>query len=476
MAVVMLLTCTLSFTANAVSKEDWDATWAATEEKREAAVIMGPGANDTERYISWYSDSDSGSVILINVLGVEIEYKASAKQTAQGDYRLCAAVTGLNPESTYQYYCKSGDWKSEIYDILPDEDSSFTAVYVSDIHVSNDKYPDDLANSVRNTAYNFDLTLEAAVNKAASNGNSLELILSGGDQASLGLREEYVGVVANDYVKEIPFALSIGNHDLKNIDYKFFTFQPNTGDHTVKCYIGSDYYFVKGNVLFLMLDSNNTSMTDHYDFVEQAVNANPDVKWRVAVFHHDLYSARIPHRESENQWLRLMWAPIADKFGIDLCLTGHSHYYTISNVMYNNETVDPTADGDIVTNTNGTVYLVSGSLNNPRDDAEIGLSENIGHAVLTQEKIYNMLDFSDDSIVINSYTVESDERIGTLTINKTSNQGGHSYSSPAEWYYDFVKVVSSIVQVINNIGKYSDYYADLDYHVSIIEGIFGKGL
>lgn len=468
MAFVMLLSC--SITANAVSPDEWNANWATTEEKRYAAVTMTPGADDTERYISWYSDSDSGCVVLINVLGAEIIYNAVATKTPQGDYRLTAVVNNINAESTYQYYCKSGDWKSEVYDILPDEDSSFTAVYLSDIHVSYDKYPE---NSLRDTAYNYNLTLETAINKAESLGNTLELILSAGDQASDGRRDEYTALVSNEHIKEIPFAMCIGNHDRKSADYRFFNaVQPNTVDMTVKSYVGTDYAFVKGDVLFMVFDSNNISMADHRKFARNAVEENPDTRWRVAVLHHDLYSARIPSRESENQWLRMMWAPIADEFGIDLCLTGHSHYYTISNVMYNNKTVDPTADGDIVTNANGTVFMVTGSLNNPRNDDNIGLSENVGHAYLTEEKIYNLIDFSKESIVINSYTVESDTKIGSLTINKSSNQGGHSYSTPAEWYYPVVEVISAIAGVINNIGRYYDN-VQLGFDIPFFEGIFG---
>ncbi|MBQ8026902.1 MAG: metallophosphoesterase, partial [Clostridia bacterium] len=295
---------------------------------------------------------------------------------------------------------------------------------------------------------------------------------SAGDQATDGLRDEYVGLCSPEYVKSIPFATVIGNHDRKCVDYRFFTFQPNTADMMLKSYVGTDYWFVKGDVLFLMMDSNNISMGDHRRFVKNAVEANPDVKWRVAVFHHDLYSARIPHRESENELLRMMWAPIADEFGFDLCLLGHSHYYTISNVMYNNETVTATANGGTVKNAEGTVYMVSGSLNNPRNDDEIGLSENIGHSYLTEEKIYNLIDFSEDSIVINSYTVESDENIGSLTIEKTSNEGGHSYKTPAKWYYPLVEAISFIAGFFNNIGRYYDN-TQLGFDIPLFEGLFG---
>lgn len=471
MALIMLFS-SFSVAAGAAS-DAWNTYWGSFSKDIEASIMLTPGSNETERYISWYSDSDKGAVVLINSLGLEAaSFTASAKATPQGDYRLCAVIAGLEAGKTYSYYCQSGSVRSEVYSFTVDKDDSFTAMYMTDIHISKDKFPDDAEYSIKETAYNFNLTLETGIAKAISQKKTVDLILSAGDQASDGLREEYTGLVANPYIKSIPFATVIGNHDRKCVDYRFFTHQPNTAKMKLKSYVGTDYWFVKGNVLFLMIDSNNTSMSDHRRFVEGAVEANPNVKWRVAVFHHDLYSARIPSRESENQFLRLMWAPIADEFGFDLCLLGHSHYYTISNVLYNNKTVSKTENGCTVTDPKGTIYMVSGSINNPRNDDEIGLSENIGHAFLTEDKIYNLIDFSKDSITIKSYTVESDENIGSITIKKTTNTGGHEYKTPAKTYYPLIDVISFIAGFFNNIGRYYDN-TQLGFKIPLFEGLFG---
>lgn len=470
-ALVIFITGT-AFVSNAQSltKYAWDSYYATSTEIIDAAVMMTPGSNETERYVSWYSDSDSGSVTLLDALGNKAgTFNTTAKATPDGDYRLGAVISGLEAGKVYSYYCESEGFTSDIYTFRTDDDNSFTAMYTTDIHISasdTDEY------SIRDRAYNLNSVITAACVKAALNGNTVDLILSAGDQASDGLREEYVGLCSTPYIKSIPFATAIGNHDRKSVDYRYFTFQPNTAKMRLKSYVGTDYWFVKGDVLFLIMDSNNISMGDHRRFVKAAVEANPDVKWRVAVMHHDLYSGRIPRRESENQWLRMMWAPIADEFGLDLCLLGHSHYYTISNVMYNNKTVAATENSGTVTNPEGTVYMVSGSINNPRNDDDIGLSENIGHAYLTEEKIYNLIDFSEDSIVINSYVLESDEKIGSITIEKTTDEGGHVYKTPAKWYYPLIDVISFIAGFINNIGRYYDN-TQLGYDIPLFEGLFG---
>ncbi len=472
MALVMLFTFAASFTANAqsVSETIWNEYYAASTQQIEAAVMLTPGSNESERYVSWYSQADKGEVVLLDALGREIgKFSTTAQTTPQGDYRLGAVISGLKGPATYAYYCKSGDWKSKTYTFAVDGDKSFTAMYMTDIHISGDKFADD---SIRNTAGKFNKTLTTGVSKALAGGKTVDLIISAGDQASDGLRDEYTGLCAPEYIKSIPFATVIGNHDRKSVDYRYFTFQPNTADMLLKSYVGTDYWFVKGDVLFFMIDSNNISMADHRRFVKEAVEANPDVKWRVAVFHHDLYSGRIPSRESENKFLRLMWAPIADEFGFDLCLLGHSHYYTISNVMYNNKTVTATENGSKVKNAEGTVYMVSGSINNPRNDDDIELSENIGYAYLTEDTIYNLIDFTNDSIVIRSYTVEDGEEIGSITIEKTSNEGGHTYKTPAKWYYPLIDVISFIAGFFNNIGRYYDN-VQLGFDIPLFEGIFG---
>ncbi len=469
-AIVIFITGT-AFVSNAQSftKDAWDSYYAASTEIIDAAVMMTPGSNETERYVSWYSDADSGSVTLLDAFGNKVStFNTTAKATPQGDYRLGAVISGLEA-GVYSYYCESGDFKSGVYAFTVDNDKSFTAMYTTDIHIAKS---DEDENAIRDKAYNLNSVIAAASVKAALQGNTVDLILSAGDQASDGLRDEYVGLCSTPYIKSIPFATTIGNHDRKCVDYRFFTFQPNTAKMRLKSYVGTDYWFVKGDVLFLIMDSNNISMGDHRRFVKAAVEANPDVKWRVAVMHHDLYSARIPSRESENEFLRMMWAPIADEFGFDLCLLGHSHYYTISNVLYNNKTVTATENGATVTNPEGTVYMVSGSINNPRNDDDIGLSENIGHAYLTEEKIYNLIDFSEDSIVINSYTLESNENIGSITIEKTTDEGGHVYKTPAKWYYPLVEVISFIVGFFNNIGRYYDN-TQLGFDIPLFEGLFG---
>ena len=114
--------------------------------------------------------------------------------------------------------------------------------------------------------------------------------------------------------------------------------------------------------------------------------------------------------------------------------------------------------------------MVSGSLNRPRDDEDIGLSENIGIAHLTQEKIYNIIDFKDDSITVKSYTLESNEMFASYTVEKTSKDGGHPDKITA-FYQPIVRFIGTIYAFFNNIGVYSNLKED-GIDIGFFEAIF----
>ncbi len=434
----------------------WQEYWSSYVDEG-AAVTLAPGGTDSERCVGWYSaSSDEPAYVEAaeneNMSGA-VRFEARQVQTNQGDVRNIAEITGLEPGKTYYYRCCAAGKTSEVYSFKTDSSKDFTALYVTDVHISSSEEDE---NAVREHAYKWNSVLEQASEKS-----DLSLVVSAGDQASLGLRCEYEGFVAPLAARSVPFATTVGNHDIKYTDYKAFHTVPNENTKAlVSNYISADYYFVKGNALFLMLDSNCQSMSTHRSFIKKAIKDNPDVKWRIMMFHHDLYGGRIPHRESENGLLRTLYTPLADEFSIDLVLLGHSHYYTISNVMYHNKTVSSTEGLSKVTDPNGTIYMVSGSINRPRsiDEEEIPpLGENAGQSYLTDEIVYNLLDFTENSITVNSYTLESNEKFNTFTIEKTSQKGGHDKAS-APFYEPFVRVIADIYAFFDRIVRSIEFY------------------
>ncbi|MBQ7121054.1 MAG: metallophosphoesterase family protein [Clostridia bacterium] len=469
----VVLAALIAVTAFVPSFAAGDLLWSASWEKEyENGVVLFPGSDNSEMNVSWYSKTESEPKVVvsenISFSGETETFKGYSVETADGDFSNKVTITGLEAGETYFYKCYSEGFESSLYSFSTDEnENEFTALYMTDIHISHikDEKLDD--EELKRTAGIFNDTLNEAYLK-----HSPSILLSTGDQASDGLESEYKGLVSPLLLKKMPIATTIGNHDRKGVAYKTFTNMPNEQKNSlVSSYIGENYWFRKGDVLFLVMDSNNGSGIDHRNFVKNAVKENSDAKWKVMMAHHDLYSGRIPHRESENELLRMIWGPIADEFGIDLVLLGHSHYYTVSNVLYNGKCVAPYSAE--MTNNEGTVYMVSGSITRPRDDSDLGLNEDwVGYANIPDERIiYNVLDFAEDSITVSSYYTGENTAFNSYKIVKTSNDGGHPETIIPSPFDSLVRFIGTVYAWFNNIGVYSDLKED-GFEVDFFEAVF----
>ncbi len=464
--IAVLFTSTIP-TFAVSGKYEWSEVW---EQEKDNGVILFPGSDNSEMNVSWYSASESVPKVLLSEgssLKNDVkEFTGYSVKTYSGDYSNKVTITGLEAGKTYSYKCISSGFESNVYSFKTDADeNNFTAIYMTDIHVAGNEQ--DMETLV-NKSENFNNILNEAVEKY-----NPSILLSAGDQATSGLESEYKGFSSAVALKSIPVATAVGNHDCGGIDYKTFTNLPNENQNSkASTYIGEDYWFVKGDVLFIVVDSNSTSGVDHRNFIKEAVEKNPDVKWKVMMAHHDLYSGRIPTRENENKFLRAIWAPIADEFEIDLVLLGHSHYYTVSNVLYDNETVAEFSEE--MTDVAGTIYMVSGSINSPRYDETIGLNEEwIGFSTTPDERvIYNVLDFSEDSITVSSYYQGENEAFNSFSLNKTSADGGHPETKSSIWDA-FVRGIGRIYTWFKNIEVYIKRKEE-GYNISFFEFVFNN--
>ena len=477
MVIVMLfnLSSTSFALFDEISKGIWDKKWDVKTESNESAVTMFVGNDENDRTIAWYSDAEEGYVELKTLKDSE-RIDATAKKTPEGDYRLVATLTDLDT-GIYAYKCFSGDFESETYTFAIEDNDNSTVLYVSDIHVTEDN--EDNENELRDTSYLWNEVLEDAVKTAGFQGNTIDAIVSAGDQASEGLRNEYEGLSSPTLIKSIPFSISVGNHDRKSVGYKYYTANPNEPEQTFKSYIGTDYWFRQGDALFLILDSCNVSMKEHYKFMKNATEQNEDAVWVIAVMHHDMFGGREPWLDSENTMLRLLWTPFFDEFGVDLCLYGHSHYYSVSNVIYGRETVEKTGHNAELTDPQGTIYVASGSISRHAstldDEGNVPpVGENAGYTRLEEaETIYNLIDFTDDTLTLKSYSSEDNKEFNRLEITKTSKQGGHSYKNSAWYLKPIAFFVGRIVNIINNHDMYQRY-KEQGFDVSLKEGLIGS--
>lgn len=462
--LVALLVASAAAPANAISM--WDLYWNDTQEASRG-IIMQPGRTETERNFSWYMPADTESCavelstnpLMLNARSIE----GVVTDAYQGDKVAKVTVSDLVCGETYYYTCVTDDERSSVYSFETVEGDSFSALYLSDIHITYDS-----EETVRTTAFDFaDLLADASVRA------DLNLILSAGDQATDGLRREYEGLTFSPISRSLSFATTIGNHDRKGVDYRFFKNLPNEDNSTFSSYQGGNYWFVKGDVLFLCIDSNNPDATKHRNFVSDAIQANPDIKWRVVMMHHDLYGGSIESRESENDLLRLLYSPLMDEFNIDLVLTGHSHHYSVSDVVYDGKSVCEIKNGDTVENAGGTVYMVSASTGRPRAaEGAIPYSDliSIGMDDYT-DRLYNVIDFSSDAVTVTTYEVGEWEEYASFTLTKTDDYEAPQMNLFRKLFARFAHAIGTIVAMFNNIGKYGDMVED-GYDVSFGDFVF----
>ena len=113
----------------------------------------------------------------------------------------------------------------------------------------------------------------------------------------------------------VKFHAALGNHDDPNQRfYKQFNMN------------GERYYSFKppdGSVRFFALDSNYMDKPQ-LEWLEKELAAS-DSQWKIAFFHHPLYSSGEKH--GSDQALRDQIEPLFVKYGVSLVLAGHEHFY-----------------------------------------------------------------------------------------------------------------------------------------------------
>ncbi|MEO8678085.1 MAG: metallophosphoesterase [Vicinamibacterales bacterium] len=112
---------------------------------------------------------------------------------------------------------------------------------------------------------------------------------------------------------KVLFYAALGNHDDPNQRfYKPF----NMGGQRF-------YSFQRKDTRFFVLDSNYMDK-DQQAWLEKEL-ANSTSKWKIAYFHHPLYSSGATHGSEVD--LRTIVEPLFIKYGVSLVFAGHEHFY-----------------------------------------------------------------------------------------------------------------------------------------------------
>jgi hypothetical protein len=134
-----------------------------------------------------------------------------------------------------------------------------------------------------------------------------------GSETPADYKKKFQNVYQGLLDDKVKFYASLGNHDQPNERfYEYFNMD------------GKEYYrFSKGNAAFYALNSNYMDKKQ-LEWLEGEL-AKDTSEWKIAFFHHPPYSSGGKHG-SDNQ-LRKIVEPIFVKYGVNVVLTGHDHFY-----------------------------------------------------------------------------------------------------------------------------------------------------
>ncbi|WP_127581799.1 metallophosphoesterase [Paenibacillus koleovorans] len=254
---------------------------------------------------------------------------------------------------------------------------TFNFVWVTDVHAASN---------------NRDGHNDKALTQAFTDFPDASFIVSSGDQVTYGFdTSEWDGFFESnaDTFARVPLYMGTGNHEYDGAGNNW---APNSswdpvdptlqnllgrynppkngasfyggGDGTQRMVAGMDkmqfessnYYYVYGDTLFLMMDyqdqNNAAQIKAQQDWMKSVVKQNP-TKWRVAILHKSLFGYRMADPVAS-------WTNAFDEAGVDVVLMGHDHLYVRSQLYANGANIAPQTYG------NGTTYLTNYSGNNDR--------------------------------------------------------------------------------------------------------------
>jgi predicted MPP superfamily phosphohydrolase len=134
-----------------------------------------------------------------------------------------------------------------------------------------------------------------------------------GSETPADYRKKFSDVYQKLLDNKIKFYATLGNHDEPNERF-YENFNMN----------GKEYYrFTKGNVAFYSLNSTYMDKKQ-LDWLESEL-AKDSSDWKIAFCHHPPYSSGGRHGSDKS--LREVVEPLFVKYGVNVVLTGHDHFY-----------------------------------------------------------------------------------------------------------------------------------------------------
>ncbi len=401
-------------------------------------LALTPGADASGLNFNWTTPDGGSGQCIVEIAKASTGFKNStvfsgtkAAADTNGDgsaeYYYCAAtIAGLNNQVDYVY--RLGDNNglfSDTYYYSTQNRNKYGFVFLSDAQIGATELGTDTTGWANTVSAIHSYFPETA------------FILSAGDHIERpGNESEWAGFFSPDELSSIPVAPTPGAHDeLGNgrgfaqpssfaYDYHF-----NLPNETAHLFYKSwqtaagDYYFTYGDVLFLVLTMDSHDYASHYGFMQEAIEANPGAKWRIAAWHYTIYTAA--GRGTMPAGAREALVPMMDALDIDVVLMGHDHTYCRTHQMFGfyPQAVQTNDKGEVV-NPTGTVYL---SANSASGSKFYALAPDVADpiarpwiAAYGQPNVpsFSYIDVDANSLNISTYLTDTMQAVDTYTIRK----------------------------------------------------------
>lgn len=289
-------------------------------------LTLQPGNKPDELYVTWFSKSSSRGKVTFEADG--LFHNITAKASTQGSisvpgyYRNSALITGLESNTTYTYHLSNGGSQSPTYVYetgdLYSTDFSFTIAGDPEIGLGD---PEVLSGHRS--------IWRVVLNRMKTHIPDSSFIITTGDQvADPASSVHYDYFLDNSVLYSTPLVPVVGNHDNGTGFFGDHFSLPNMSSIGHESGSDGDYWFTKGNALFMVINNLSPNPTEvHEQFVAEAIEANPDAKWRIVISHYSPVTAVERYLGTRESVMR-EYVYMGEVFDIDLFIGGHDHVYT----------------------------------------------------------------------------------------------------------------------------------------------------
>ncbi|MCL1966273.1 MAG: metallophosphoesterase family protein, partial [Fibromonadales bacterium] len=329
---------------------------------------IGVGATTSEVRFAWYSDTGSTKnksyVRLFNTSGAIVSTDSGEASKASPTIKLYhkVAARNLTPNTEYKYSVSNNktDW-SRKYSFKTPGTGAFTFAVAGDMHQGYIPEPDNNNVGRQRAIMGWDTTMRRI---AARNVN---FVASVGDHIDTAKIEEfYKPFFTPPPMQSIPFAVSMGNHDIDSLFVYHFNL-PNTTDKKLVLryspffkWYGS-YWYLYNNALFVVLNTgayliNSDKLKEaqshvaYFDTIMTKAKAAHTGKydWLIVQHHKSTQSVGAHALDEDIQLFKQAgFDSLMDKHNVDLVFAGHDHIYVRTKPM----------KGGKLATSGGTVYL-----------------------------------------------------------------------------------------------------------------------